>query len=335
MTAYASQLLRARVVVISTNKQTNYGTALADAALIHNLRHDGKSFAQAPLKQYYDDSALAKGWPQPTFRIEIERQTKLSLSGLPCYDFLAGWLGAFCFGKDTITGSGPYTHKFTQDLSTSIAPVTTVYIEDTADVKFKLQDMAITTLKFTGGAIGPVLADVSMIGSGMETDGAMADGPPALTVPSFILNNDADILLGPPGEPVSIKNRIRSWSVSITMPMEDLRAPGSGKYAAFTRRGDLSLAVSLGIAAKDTDDVRTLFVNDTDQELQINVNSGASAQLKFRFPNIQFKGVGAADGQFVVWNLDADETSIFKPDSATEPIEMTAINGVATYLVAA
>jgi len=333
MAPFASQLIRNRRVVISANKQTTYGTVLADGALTHNLRFEGRNFPAAPEKEYFSDAQLAKGFPGASTRIEIQRRSSLQLSGLPVYDFLAGWLLAMAFGKVVTTGAGtPWTHTFTEDLSTTLAPVTTVYIEETADEKYKMQDVAIDSLRFSGGAIGPVLCDATLRGSGRHLDGSMT--PPALVDPVFILNNDADILLGAPAGATSIKERIRSWEINIGTPQEDYRHPGSGLYAGFHRRGDLSPSVKLAVAAKDTDDIRTLLISDTMQELQININSAAGAQLNFKFPNLKFRGVGGEDGQYIVWNIEADESSIFRIGAA-ERVEVVVINGQATYLVAA
>jgi hypothetical protein len=331
MPTFNSQLIRARAAVISDKKETTYGTALLDATFTagHNLRFDGGAFAQFPEKEYFSDLDLAKGHPWATVRKEIRRNSRFSIGGMAVYDFVAGWLGAFCFGKVLTTGAGPFTHVFTADLSTLLSPVTSVLLQDTADIKYKLQELAITSLKFSGGPIGPVLCDMEMIGSGKHIDSVLA--LPALTSPVFILNNDSDILLGPQGAPVSIKERIRSWTVNITANQEDYRHPGSGIFAGFHRRGDMRFSVQMQVAAKDVDDIRTLVLNDTIQELQINTNSGAAAQLKFRFPGVVFKGVPAAEGSFVAWNLDTGEDGVFKSGS-NEPIEMTAINSQATWL---
>jgi len=332
MAPFNSQLIRTRAAVISDKKQTTYGTALLDASLTHSLRFEGGAFPDFPVKEYFSDLDLAgKGHPWATVRTEIRRNSRFSIGGLAVYDFLVGWLGAMCFGKVQTSGAGPYTHLFTTDLSTLISPVTSILLQDTADIKYKLFDLAVSTLRFQGGAIGPVTCDAELIGSGQHIDSALA--LPALTSPTFILNNDADILLGPQGAPVSIKERIRSWTVNINMNQEDYRHPGGGKFSGFHRRGDPRFSVQMQVAAKDVDDIRTLVINDTIRELQINVNSGAAAQLKFRFPGIVLRGTPGADGSYVAWNLDTGEDGVFKSGS-NEPIEMTAINSQATYLAA-
>jgi|GEM_PF-1154119 hypothetical protein len=333
--SFNSQLIRARAIVISDKKETNYGTALLDASLTHSLRFDGGAFSTLPEQQFFSDAGLAKGFPWASVRTEIQRDAKFSLSGAAVYDYFAGWIGAFLFGKVTTTGAvSPYTHKFTADLSTLLSPVTSIWIQDTADVKYKLMDLAITSAKFNGGAVGPVTCDIEMIGSGHHLDAGTFVAP-ALANPTFILNNDADILLGPPGAPVSIKQRVRSWSVSIDGQQEAVRHPGGGIYAGYHRRGDMKFGLQMQVSAKDVDDIRTLLINGTEQEVQINVNSGAAAQLKFRFPHVKFKGGPAADGNFVAYNLTVDDNGLLANNYPTdEPFEMTVVNGQASWLTA-
>lgn len=333
MATFNSQLIRARAAVIADEKETTYGTPILDANFTagHNLRFDGGAFAQFPDKQYFSDLDLAKGFPWATTRVEIRRNSRFTISGMALYDYLGGWLNAFCFGKVVTTGAGPFTHTFTADLTTLLSPVTSILIQDTADIKYKLIDLAINSLKFNGGTTGPVTCDVDLIGSGRHLDSVLA--LPALTSPTFLLNNDADILLGPSGSPVSIKERVRSWTVNITGNQEDYRHPGSGLFAGFHRRGDMRFSAQLVIAAKDVDDMRTLVINDTMRELQININSGASAQLNFKFPNVVFKGVPSGDGSFVAWNLDTGDEGVFKIGAA-EPIQVVAINAQPTWLTA-
>lgn len=332
---FNSQLIRARQITIGDKKETTYGTALLDASLVHALRFDGASFSTLPESEFFSDANLAKGFPWASVRTEIRRNARFALSGAAVYDYLAGWIGAFLFGAVTTTGAGsPYTHTFVPDLSTLLSPVTSLFILDTADVKYKLLDLAITSAKFSGGAIGPVTCDLELLGSGRHLD-APAFAPPALVNPTFLLNNDADILLGAPGAAVSIKERVRSWSISINGQQEDVRHPGSGIFAGYHRRGDMKFGLQMQVSAKDVDDIRTLLINGTEQEVQININSGAAAQLNFKFPHVKFKGGPAADGNFVAYNLEVDENGLLANNyPADPPFQMVAVNSQATWLTA-
>jgi hypothetical protein len=330
--AFASQLVRLRRVVLSANKQNTYGTVLADGALTHALRFPGEGGGDIS-KEFFSDLELAKGHPWESVRTEVKRTTQFGFSGLPAYPFLSAWALAFLFGKVVTAGTDPYTHTFTPDLSTTVAPVTTIYLEDTAAVKFKAQDIAVASVEFSGGPFGVLQMAMELIGSGRHSDVAMT--PPALVDPVFLLANNTDILLGPQAGAVSIKELVRSWSVRFESQMEDYRHPGSGLFSGFHRRGNLRARVSLTVAEKDTDALRTLFVADTVRELQINTNTAANSQLNFKFPKIRFRvSPPAAEGNFIVRTLEADESGIQK-DATAEFVEAVAVNNQATYLVGA
>lgn len=249
------------------------------------------------------------------------------------YDFLAGWIVAFMCSKDTISGVGPYTHTCIFELATDIAPVTSVYFQDTADVKFKLMDLAIQEATFSGGASGPLRAAVSMIGSGRHLDVAYASPAPGTEV--YLLGSDTDILVGAVGAPASIKERVRGWTLKVTQNVAPHRAPGGGLYSSFHKLGFPRLTLSLQVAAKDVDDLRTLGLADTIQEVQINTNSGAAAQLNFALKGVHFQVPKAGlEGNEIVWSLEADEKDIIK-NGANEILTAVAINNQATsYLVA-
>jgi hypothetical protein len=138
--------------------------------------------------------------------------------------------------------------------------VTTLYFEDTADIKWELLDMAISDLSFSGSATGPLATQFSMVGSGRFVDGAVAN--PALVTPAMILGSDTDILVGPQGGPTSIKERIRGWDVRLQVALSPHRAPGGGLYATMHKIQQQRVSVSLRIAAKDLDDIRSVFLAD-------------------------------------------------------------------------
>jgi hypothetical protein len=81
-------------------------------------------------------------------------------------DYKAAWLGAFFFGNVVTTGAGPFTHTFTFLTATNIFPVTSVYFEDTADIKTKWADLAINSLEISGTATGPIRARAGLLGLG-------------------------------------------------------------------------------------------------------------------------------------------------------------------------
>jgi hypothetical protein len=331
--SYEPQQFDARKIVIGPFKQTTYGTALLDASLAHGMRFDGGAFAEIS-KEFRDDLDRAgKGHPWATEHQEIARASGLSFEA-DLYDFLAGWIISFMCSKDTITGASPYTHTCIFEQATNIAPVTSVYFQDTADLKFKLMDLAIAEATFSGGANGAIRAAVSLVGSGKHLDGAYA-GAPAPGTMVYLLGSDTDIKIGAVGAAASIKERVRGWTLKITTNTMPHRAPGGGLYSSFHKLQFPRVTLSLQVAAKDVDDLRTLFLADTIQEVQINTNSGASAQLNFTLKGVYLSAAKlGVDGNEEIWSLDADEKSVIK-NAGNEILTAVAINSqAASYLVA-
>lgn len=328
--SYAPQHVTLRNMVVGSKKQTTYGTALLDASLTRRLRFDQSAFAQFTKEYYSDIDRAGKGHEYPTVRIPVGKDVQFSLGG-DLDDFLAGWLLAFGMCNVVTTGAGPFTHTIKFELANFIAPVTTVYGEDASAIKTKWSDLAVRQIKFSGGAKGPVQFSVDFMGSGNFTDVVVA--PPALPTPVYLLGSDTDILLGPPAAAVSIKERVRSWEVTIVTDVEQHRAPGGGLVSTFAKLGLRRATVNLVVAAQAADDIRTLEVNDTLQELQINTNSGAAAQMNLKFPNLYFKVVAQADRLEQVWQMTADDQDVMK-GAALEPFQAVVLNSEATYLVA-
>jgi hypothetical protein len=333
--AFEQQEIKVRNLCLSDKSEIAYGqAAFLDATFNIRPRFAGDSFVNVA-KEFYDDADRAgKGHMWATLHKEISRMTSFD-SALDIDELWAGWICAFLFGNDTITGAGPYTHTFKFLQSTTQMPVTNVYTEDTADVKTKWLDMAINNASFSGTDRGPLQCRFSMIGSGRFTDGA--DGAlPAVPTPTKILGSDTDVLLGPQGGAVSIKERIRSWQIDVSNNLNPHRATGGGLYATMTKLGLQRVKVTLAVSAKDVDDIRTLFLNDTLRELQINTNSGAAAQLNFKFPGLYFSAAQlGVSGIEEIWQLESNEVSVIK-SGANEVIVPVVINNQATaYLIGA
>jgi len=320
-------------MVVSANKQTTYGTVVLVANMNQPVRMDGAAFPAIIAEVYSDLDRWGKGHQWPMVRKRILQDTGFQM-GLELTDFLAGWMFAFIMGADTITGVGPYTHAFTWLQSTNQAPVTTVYFRDTTPIAFQMPDLAITDLEISGADRGPLMGKFSMKGSGRYVDGGIAE-PAVPQTPVYLLGSDTDILLGPQGAAVSIKERVRGWSVKLQSDIRPHRAPGGTLYSTFHKILTQRATVSLNVAAKDTDDIRTLIVNDTLQELQINTNSGAAAILNLKFPGLYFSEPAqlGVDGVEEIWGLQADERAVIK-SGANEIFTATVINNQATYLVA-
>jgi hypothetical protein len=334
---FEAQKIINRNLVISTNKQNAYGTQLADAALIHRLRFDPSAFGKFAKAYRSDLQRAGKGHPWATEREKVQQSYSFSFNQ-EITDFIAGWIWAFVLGADNVAGGGPpYTHTITPDLSTNIAPVTTVYGEDTADVKTKHADLAINSLKVSGGPVGPAMCSVDLVGSGKYVDGAMGGaGLPALPTNAYLLGNYSDIKIGAPGALASIKERVKSWEVDYMQNVIPHYAPGGGLVASFTERGIPAIKFMMSVMAKDADDIRTLLLNDTIQAVQIIVSDSTAAKsMQIDLDHVYLSAaVKGADGDKVIWQVEIDEQSMMK-NGANPVIQVTVINSVATYLVGA
>jgi hypothetical protein len=133
----------------------------------------------------------------------------------------------------------------------------------------------------------------------------------------------------------SIKERVRDWQVHLVMEMQLNRAPGGGLFGTFMKVLKQRANWQISVAAKDVDDLRTIGINDTSQELQIITNSGASAQLTLQFPgSYPMVTAGSANGREIVWPISAGDQDVFK-NSPQELFQAVVINNQATYGVGA
>lgn len=329
----AQQLLAVREMVLSPNKQNAYGTALLDASLIHRPSFDPGMFVQMTKTPRTNLTKAGKGHRFPSERQIIEVASQLSGS-IELTDFLAGMLLALAMGHVVTTGAGPYTHALTFENATAIAPATTIYFEDTADVHNKLPDMSMVDVTLSGGPSGPLMAQISMIGSGRLAAGSMGALPAAAT-PTYFLGSDTDILVGAPAAAASIKERVKSWQIKISSGVVVHRAPGGGMYATMNKlTGQPSATFDLVIGATNVDDINSIFLADTVRELQINTTSGA-ASLNMKFPNVYYAAAQMANNNDEGdWHVTSDEQSALKVGGA-EVFQATVINANAHYLVGA
>jgi hypothetical protein len=321
-----------RNLVLGSKKQTTYGTALLDASLNKRVRFDAGDFFVLSKEFYHDGEKAGKGHNWATSHQEIMRSTAGQLN-FDLDDYKAAWLGAFFFGNVVTTGAGPFTHTFTFLTASNIFPVTSVYFEDTADIKTKWADLAINSLEISGTANGPIRGRAGLLGSGKFTDGAHGALPALQAAPIYLLGSDTDILIGAPAAAASIKERIRSWSVKYEQEIIPHRAPGGGKVSTFTKVMKQRASFQLVIAAKDVDDVRTLFVNDTLQELQINTNSGAAAQLNIKFPGAYVTAAQiGVDGNEEIWSIESNQDAGVIKNGAANYAEYVVLNSETAFL---
>ena len=333
---FESQKVSARNLVLSPNSQLTPNEVILLADMTRRQRFRGESVMELKTTRRSDKDMSGKGT-----EFAVDGQVTSFDSAFTCKaeldDWLAGYLFAFAMGTDTVTGSAaPYTHAITFDEATTQAWMTNVYIEDTAAVKTSYVDMAMSELTVSYASRGAVGVDWSMAGTGHNTPGALASLP-ALASYAYLMNSDTVFALGASGSPASMIARFISGTLKINTGVINHTAPGGGLYGLFMRWGLRKFSFEGVIAAKPTDDILTLLLNDTLCGLTITTTSGAlPSVLAVTIPNFKMKAtVLATDGNMVTWKISLDETTAFAivGGSPVPALSVSVQNSVAAYLV--
>jgi hypothetical protein len=330
---FESQKKSARNLVLSANMQAAYGGLLADAMLTRRQRFDGSAILELLSTRRSDKEMSGKGTQFATDGQLTGWDTKFSFKA-ELDAWLAGWAFAFGMGADTVTGvTAPFTHAIAFDDTTTQAPATTLYLEDTAAVKYKVPDMAVSDLTLTIPERGACSLETAFIGTGRWTAGAMgAPGVPALVAENYLLGSDCIFSIGPVATSVAVTGRHLSSTLKISTGVVNHIAPGGGLFGVFPRRGEWKFSIQTTIAAMATDDILTLLENDTACALSWNINSGAQAQLAISMPLVHMKATKlGVNGNMVIWSIE--ETTCFYA-AGTQPLGVSVVNAVPLYMTA-
>jgi len=201
---FLTQWKEARNLVLSAASQSAWQGALLQASMTQRQRFDGGAVLELTHTRRSDLASAGKGTAFATNGQVTSIDAKFTGFKAELSPWLAGWLFAFLMGTDTVTGSAsPYTHAFTFDETTRTAVPTTIYLEDTAAVKYLCPDMCIDDVTITISEIAAIMAEMTMQGTGYQTMGALG-AVPALAAESYILGSDAALTLGPVGSPASM-----------------------------------------------------------------------------------------------------------------------------------
>jgi hypothetical protein len=333
---FNSQWKTLRNLMLSLNSQLAWNTALGDAALTYRQRFDGAAIMEQTINRRSDIGYAGKGTAFATNGQITSYDTKFSGFKAELTPWLAGWMCAFLMGKETVTGTqAPYTHSIVFDESTRTAVPTTFYGEDTMDVHYKCPDMCIDDVTLTINDIGAIAAEFTAMGTGRLILGSMQTALPAAPAETYLLNSDAVLTFGPVGAPVPFIGRHLSTTFKLQNQLMVHRGPGSGLYGVFVRKGNPKFSISSTFAAKDEDDIYTLFVNNTAASYSLAVNSGAQAQLTISIPQTQLKTTKLGfDGDMTIWQVEADETTCYQA-AGVPPVTISVVNGVTAYLIGA
>src|SRR5260370_776396 len=163
MPAFSMQKQSARNLVISPNAQIAYGGILADNKLTIRQRFDPSSVFEKTPSRRTDYSAVGKGSEWATSDNITAWDIKATLKAEADVQFL-GWVMAFVFGQETVTGvAAPFTHTFTVPNISATMPCTTAYVEETADVKYKIPDLAVGKFSLDVPERGSVLVSPNSV----------------------------------------------------------------------------------------------------------------------------------------------------------------------------
>lgn len=330
---FESQKITARNLVLTANKQAAANTAVATADMLRRQKFDGSSVFELASTRYSDKAMAGKGTEFASQGMLTAWDMKGSFKG-DLDDWTAGWLLAFAMGKDVTTGSAaPYSHALTFDETTTQACMTSIYLQDTAAVLWTLIDMGIVDLTITIPKNGPISYEVSLVGTGHYTNGVLAAMPPLASV-AYLLGSDCIFSIGAPGAAVAKTGRHLATTIKISTGAVSHQAPGLGLYGSFIRTGLRKLSFQTTIAAAATDDIVTLFENDTLQEVNWTTTSGASSMI-LDMPAVKLKSTKlSASGNMVVYQIEGDETTIFN-NAGAGVLNATVVNSTTAYLVGA
>jgi hypothetical protein len=324
-----------RSIVLSANQQAAYGGVLADAALTQRQRIDASSVFSVKPSNRTDKNMVGKGTEFATNDQITAWDTDGTIKSVADVWFI-GWALALLFGQDTATGAGPYTHNYSVPQVTATMPCTTVYVEETNDVKRKFQDMSMKSVSIDVPERGDITVSADMCGTGRWTEGAMAAGPPALLLPAYLLASDILVSITPTaGALESFVGRQKGISIKLDRGTAPFQSSGDGLFAGSNACGDAKFSVDLTIAANSVDDVNGWFENGTRCAITIATNPANPLQLSFTWPSVRFKANKVGNTNNVTtWALSFDETTSLQV-GATAAISAFVINNTAAYLIPA
>lgn len=331
---FAPQWKTARNLVLAANQQTAWNTAVLAANMTRRQRFDGAAVLELAQTRRSDLAYAGKGTAFATDGQVTMWDTKFTGWKSELSAWLAGYAFAFLMGADTVTGdASPYTHSFTFDETTRSAVPTSLYIQDTAAVDYTVPDMCMDEVTLTVNDLGAIMVEMSMVGTGRMTNGAIEDLP-ALPTDAYILCSDLIPTFGPTGNTAAFTGRVMSATMKFQNQLTPHRGMGGGLFGIFVRKGNPKFSFSMTIAAKATDDVYTLFQSDTACALTLAANSGAAAQLSITYPLLHLKTTKLGfDGDMVVWQIEGDESTVFdQPAVPTPPVTVQVINSIESYL---
>jgi len=323
-------------MVLPLAVQNAIGQTMADAEFVRSELMETTSFFQrTPMLE--DDSAYAGKGHSFTSDVRLIGWQSNGEVSTRADHWIAGWMLAMTLGKEAFTagvGGAANTHLLSWLDAADAAPLANIYIEDTVGLKRKWLDMACSQVVIGASKVGACTIKGTFMGGGQVISGALAAIPDYEVKPPLLYGQNAVVMLGPTGAPVSMVPRVRSWEATFSHAVEEVRQPGVGDYAAFLRYGLPTMKLNITIDANDSADIQTWMEERTELECRIVITS-AGTTLTLDWPRIILpkSDLGEQD-KYVGYTLQLDEKSILKP-TGTEIFTASLTNLVDEYLVPA
>jgi hypothetical protein len=327
-----------RNLVVSANSQAAYGGCLADANLTRRLQFDASSVMEKTPDYASDQKDVGKGTEFATNGEIVGWSTKQTLKK-DADAWYMGWVMAFLFGQSVDSGAGPYRHAYTfPNINATLEP-TTVYCEETNDVKYKVPDITIGALTLNIPARGRISTSVDLLGTGRWVPGAMAGGPPALpalAAADYLKGSDMFLNILPAGGGnVLFNGRMRSGTAKLSNQSAPFESVGDGLYAGSVNSGIRKHSLDVQIAAQQADDVNGWFESGTLLNVSLATNPALANQLGLNWPAARVKANKLGnDKDLVIWGLSLDETTCYA-QGGNPAVSAYVINGQAAYLIPA
>ncbi|MFA5056664.1 MAG: hypothetical protein WC485_01000 [Opitutaceae bacterium] len=336
----------------SPQKETAFGTAVADALFTHGTQPTGFD-PPAVTRSYRSDAG--KAWGQGADRATTRSVTRQDVAYNLNFELSAlmlAHLASCCMGKvvSTQLAAGPpaaYQHVITfQDplVDGLDLPSTGHFFKPADDLGLKTKGAVCSEFSL-GYTRGTQIVNLSSAwrGNGDYVNADLAAIPTldADTVLGMLFEGDLDVKLGTPGGAVTIADRVAAFNLQVGNGVGEMDGhyPGTSLYHGLAWQGQRIINPSLTMFAKETDDILTLCEGDTEQEIDINATgeliTGTSYfSLAIVIPSVHFgtpQKVGA-QGNYVAWELTPGNEGVFQP-TAAEPITITIVNKEPDFLL--
>jgi len=338
MSTFNTQRAVSRNTVLSPKQQLTIGEVFADASLTYLSRADASSFSKLTYEKESDLQYTSKNGKSTATEARLIAVSSARDYSSRLDDFLAGFLFAFLCDQETFTAgvdAAPSTHLFTFIDTGAPSSLTNIYDEDTAGLKRKWSDMALTQLVLSGNDKGSIMAKANFVGLGTATvdvANAMA-ALPALPTAQYLYGSDSTVSMGPIGELASKAPRVLSWEATFDHQKTIFRAVGGGTKGYFIKLGDVVLKLKLVIANDTSSDLEDWREAQTPLGISIAATSGATS-LTIAYANVILPNadLGVTD-KIVTTTLELDENCILQPAGGGDAVTVTVLNTEAAYLV--